>query len=73
MMLDKKQFIAFNKYMLMYLFVFIMVYVLTNATLTKSKYNIIALGASTLFIVLDYVAPHYTYNVGIKNQPLSFQ
>ena len=86
MMLDKKQFSAFVKYLLMYLCVFVLVHVTTNATLDKMKCNIIALGASTMFIALDYVAPtcvtkiesdisvgNCDYNVGMKNHPLSFQ
>lgn len=61
-MLDKKQFNAVVKYLIMFMCMFIISYVVTNNVQDIKKCMYIALGASTIFVVLDYVSPIYTFD-----------
>ena len=56
-MLDKKQFISIVKYLIMFMCVFTLSHVITNGTQDITKCMYIALGASTIFVTLDYVSP----------------
>lgn len=47
------------KYSAMFIIVVIASHIISNATLNKNQCMLIALGASTTFIILDHVAPLY--------------
>lgn len=57
MLLDKKVIISLSKYLIMFMCVIMLCHVISNNALNKEKCILIALGASTLFALFDYIAP----------------
>ena len=59
-MSDKKIVKQFFKYLLMFLFTFLLCHV---NNVTTEKCILIALGTGTLFLAMDYFAPYYVTDV----------
>lgn len=69
-MLGIRNVILLLKYITMFIIVIIASHVISNASLNRKQYGLIALSAATCFIILDHVAPLYVTqlenNVTIK-------
>ena len=53
----KKLVTSISKYAVMFLLTVLLCHVISGATLDSSKCLYIALGTSTVFIIVDYIAP----------------